>query len=151
MLFLLNVIHTHPVSSRFAYVEFAESESIDAAVALDNSLFHGRLIKVSPSISLTAIKSSFCCERLGYPKTDEYPWFQPRSGPRRFSWGLQRRVQRLWWLQPLSCPWKVCLHESPKRPHVQVLTLLSGVEVVVSNLSKLDSASYASVYLSCTL
>jgi RNA recognition motif-containing protein len=31
---------------RFAYVEFAEPEHIDAALALDNSLFHGRLIKV---------------------------------------------------------------------------------------------------------
>jgi len=31
----------------FAYVEFAESEFIDAAVALDNSLFRGRLIKVT--------------------------------------------------------------------------------------------------------
>ena len=31
---------------RFAYVEFAEPEFIDPALALDNSLFHGRLIKV---------------------------------------------------------------------------------------------------------
>ena len=31
---------------RFAYVEFAEPEFVDPAVALDNSLFHGRLIKV---------------------------------------------------------------------------------------------------------
>ncbi|KAI0269255.1 hypothetical protein BC834DRAFT_820638 [Gloeopeniophorella convolvens] len=31
----------------FAYVEFAEPEFIDPALALDNSLFHGRLIKVS--------------------------------------------------------------------------------------------------------
>ncbi|KAI0303130.1 hypothetical protein BC826DRAFT_1101261 [Russula brevipes] len=30
----------------FAYVEFAEPEFIDPALALDNSLFHGRLIKV---------------------------------------------------------------------------------------------------------
>ncbi|KAI0316713.1 hypothetical protein OF83DRAFT_1164237 [Amylostereum chailletii] len=32
----------------FAYVEFAEPEHVDAAMALDNSLFHGRLIKVTP-------------------------------------------------------------------------------------------------------
>lgn len=32
---------------RYAYVEFSEPEHIDAALALDNSLFHGRLIKVS--------------------------------------------------------------------------------------------------------
>ena len=31
---------------RFAYVEFAEPEFVDAAMALDNSLFRGRLIKV---------------------------------------------------------------------------------------------------------
>ncbi|TCD71339.1 hypothetical protein EIP91_011110 [Steccherinum ochraceum] len=31
----------------FAYVEFAEPEFIDAALAMDNSLFRGRLIKVS--------------------------------------------------------------------------------------------------------
>ncbi|KZP24675.1 RNA-binding domain-containing protein [Athelia psychrophila] len=31
----------------FAYVEFSEPEHIDAAVAMDNSLFHGRLIKVT--------------------------------------------------------------------------------------------------------
>jgi hypothetical protein len=37
---LIHFIH------RFAYVEFAEPEFIDPALALDNSLFHGRLIKV---------------------------------------------------------------------------------------------------------
>jgi polyadenylate-binding protein 2 len=31
----------------YAYVEFAEPEHVDAAVALDNSLFRGRLIKVT--------------------------------------------------------------------------------------------------------
>jgi hypothetical protein len=38
-----SILCTH----RFAYVEFAEPEFIDPALALDNSLFHGRLIKVS--------------------------------------------------------------------------------------------------------
>ncbi|KAF9498575.1 RNA-binding domain-containing protein [Pleurotus eryngii] len=32
----------------YAYVEFAEPEHIDAALAMDNSLFRGRLIKVTP-------------------------------------------------------------------------------------------------------
>jgi hypothetical protein len=36
--------------SRFAYVEFAEPEFVDAAMALDNSLFRGRLIKVRVSV-----------------------------------------------------------------------------------------------------
>jgi hypothetical protein len=31
---------------RFAYVEFLEAEHVDAATALDNSLFRGRLLKV---------------------------------------------------------------------------------------------------------
>ncbi len=31
----------------FAYVEFSGPESVDAALAMDNSLFRGRLIKVS--------------------------------------------------------------------------------------------------------
>lgn len=30
---------------RFAYVEFAEPEHVEAALALDNSMFHDRLIK----------------------------------------------------------------------------------------------------------
>ena len=34
-------------SMSFAYVEFAEPEHIDAALAMDNSLFRGRLIKVN--------------------------------------------------------------------------------------------------------
>ena len=33
--------------SRYAYVEFSEPEHIDAALTMDNSLFRGRLIKVS--------------------------------------------------------------------------------------------------------
>lgn len=36
--------NTHPLS--FAYVEFAEPEHVEAALALDNSMFHDRLIKV---------------------------------------------------------------------------------------------------------
>lgn len=38
-------IQTNRTSS-FAYVEFADPESIDTALAMDNSLFRGRLIKV---------------------------------------------------------------------------------------------------------
>lgn len=34
------------VSSRYAYVEFAEPEHVDAALAMNDSLFRGRLIKV---------------------------------------------------------------------------------------------------------
>ena len=36
--------------SRYAYVEFAEPEHVDAAVAMDNSLFRGRLLKVCVSL-----------------------------------------------------------------------------------------------------
>jgi len=38
---------------RYAYVEFSEPEHIDAALALDNSLFRGRLIKVGYFISFS--------------------------------------------------------------------------------------------------
>ena len=37
---MINLCHS------YAYVEFSEPEHIDAALALDNSLFRGRLIKV---------------------------------------------------------------------------------------------------------
>ncbi|KAF8333332.1 translation protein SH3-like domain-containing protein [Amanita rubescens] len=36
----------------YAYVEFAEPEHIDAALAMDNSLFRGRLIKHSPRAAM---------------------------------------------------------------------------------------------------
>lgn len=34
--------------TRFAYIEFADKDSVQAAMALDESLFKGRLIKVNP-------------------------------------------------------------------------------------------------------
>jgi hypothetical protein len=43
---LSRVINSTRFTHRFAYVEFAEPEFIDPALALDNSLFYGRLIKV---------------------------------------------------------------------------------------------------------
>ena len=45
---MCSFISTH----RFAYVEFAEPEFVDPAMALDNSLFYGRLIKVCPDRSV---------------------------------------------------------------------------------------------------
>lgn len=33
---------------RFAYIEFAEKDSVQTAMALDDSLFKGRIIKVNP-------------------------------------------------------------------------------------------------------
>ena len=50
--------------SRFAYVEFAESEFVDAAMALDNSLFRGRLIKVRVCSSDRIVYSEPCVIRL---------------------------------------------------------------------------------------
>jgi hypothetical protein len=52
---------------RFAYVEFAEPDFIDPALALDNSLFHGRLIKVGLDrcVHMTElVLSLFCFARL---------------------------------------------------------------------------------------
>lgn len=37
---------------RFAYVEFTETDSVELAQALDESLFRGRQIKVSVSLLL---------------------------------------------------------------------------------------------------
>lgn len=34
--------------SRFAYIEFADKDSVQTAMALDDSLFKGRQIKVNP-------------------------------------------------------------------------------------------------------
>jgi hypothetical protein len=38
---------SHLAKKRYAYVEFAEPEFIDPALTMDNSLFRGRLIKVT--------------------------------------------------------------------------------------------------------
>ncbi|KAI0049591.1 hypothetical protein FA95DRAFT_1537848 [Auriscalpium vulgare] len=48
----------------FAYVEFAEPEHVDPAIALDNSLFHGRLIKQSVQISTVSIEDEVVEEAI---------------------------------------------------------------------------------------
>lgn len=49
--------HSFYFSCRFAYIEFADKESVRTAMALDESLFRGRQIKVrNPQI--TALKWS---------------------------------------------------------------------------------------------
>lgn len=40
------------ILTSYAYVEFAEPEHIDTALTMDNSLFRGRLIKVSSGQNL---------------------------------------------------------------------------------------------------
>lgn len=57
-----SICRTH----RFAYVEFAEPEFIDPALALDNSLFHGRLIKVclDSCIRMKELVEYICFTRL---------------------------------------------------------------------------------------
>lgn len=42
---------------RYAYVEFAEQEAIDASLAMDNSLFRGRLIKVCAGVRGVGVKA----------------------------------------------------------------------------------------------
>lgn len=39
-------MHECSIFSSYAYVEFSETESVDTALSMDNSLFRGRLIKV---------------------------------------------------------------------------------------------------------
>lgn len=58
--------------SRFAYVEFAEPDFVDAAVALDNSLFRGRLIKVG-SAGLIKLCVLSPLSSVGHGETDERP------------------------------------------------------------------------------
>jgi polyadenylate-binding protein 2 len=45
---LIDVIQLTMFHFRYAYVEFAEPGFINAAVALNESLFRGRLLKVTP-------------------------------------------------------------------------------------------------------
>lgn len=49
--FFVTLSSSYFFAHRFAYVEFAELEHIDAALAMDNSLFRGRLIKVLMTLS----------------------------------------------------------------------------------------------------
>jgi polyadenylate-binding protein 2 len=44
----LNSVLQQHVCYRFAYVEFSDTEAVNTAVALDESLFRGRQIKVVP-------------------------------------------------------------------------------------------------------
>jgi len=73
----------------FAYIEFADKDSVDAAVSLDDSLFRGRQIKVSakrtnrPGVSSTdrRPRSRFRRSRSSYHYAQEY---RPRSRGSRF-------------------------------------------------------------------
>ena len=58
---------------RYAYVEFAEPEHVDAAVTMDNSLFKGRLIKVL--VPLTLPSRHPLTSNPGDPEKDKYSWF----------------------------------------------------------------------------
>ncbi|KAI0002980.1 hypothetical protein BJV74DRAFT_714004, partial [Russula compacta] len=64
----------------FAYVEFAEPEFIDPALALDNSLFHGRLIKVCQTRRRRGIQTLDGCRtasrRSLTTSTKPYPYSQ---------------------------------------------------------------------------
>ena len=51
MTILCNKFDGHPKG--FAYVEFSDKDSVSTAMALDDSLFRGRQIKVCRSVHLT--------------------------------------------------------------------------------------------------
>lgn len=55
--------------ARYAYVEFSEPEHIDAALAMDNSLFRGRLIKVLLLLFLCG--HTLISGTLGHGEADE--------------------------------------------------------------------------------
>lgn len=58
----------------FAYVEFAEPSHVEAALAMDNSLFKGRLIKVC-SVSRNIFSAEVSCTLIGHRQADQRPWF----------------------------------------------------------------------------
>ena len=49
VMMLIELLCCHS-SCRFAYIEFADKESVQTSLALDDSLFRGRQIKVSNPI-----------------------------------------------------------------------------------------------------
>lgn len=58
----------------YAYVEFADPSFVDTALALNESLFKGRLIKAS-SVQPCQLERRLTTQRLsGYSKTYEYTW-----------------------------------------------------------------------------
>jgi len=81
------------VVCRFAYVEFAEPDFVDAAMALDNSLFRGRLIKVRVCLTFP-VACPQPCGPQGYGETDEYSWIQQRSRSRGLQGWLPRWLPR---------------------------------------------------------
>lgn len=51
---------------RFAYIEFADKDSVTTAQALDESLFKGRQIKVNLEADRKALKSNLILHRSIY-------------------------------------------------------------------------------------
>ncbi|XP_054164466.1 polyadenylate-binding protein 2-like [Oppia nitens] len=77
----------------FAYIEFADKDSVETATALDESLFKGRQIRVSakrtnrPGISSTNRPPRGRGTRRGAYMGRSAPWFgRPSRRPRRGSW-----------------------------------------------------------------
>ncbi len=73
----------------YAYVEFAEPEHIDAALTMDNSLFRGRLIKVSRVESHRIHGHYLTGENAGDGQKNEHSRVQ--SGQRPW-WRLPRGI-----------------------------------------------------------
>jgi len=69
----------------FAYVEFVDTLSVDAATALSDSLFRGRQIKVNPK---RTNRPGISCTDRGRPRrrprANFYYGYQPRGGRRGF-------------------------------------------------------------------
>lgn len=74
----------------FAYIEFADKDSVQTAMALDESLFRGRQIKVSPKrTNRPGISSTNRPPRGRFrrpTRTNLYHGYRPMRRPRRTGW-----------------------------------------------------------------
>lgn len=132
---------------RYAYVEFAEPEFIDAALAMDNSLFRGRLIKVSCFVSecLPTTNTPAC---TGDTKKDKHSWFQSWTRAWwRIPWRISGRVPgRLIRIYSLPCAWQVGSQTILARVLSLTWIKIVGAAVGATNYSKRTSNLWLALY-----
>jgi hypothetical protein len=125
--------------NRFAYVEFAEPSFVTNAMVLDESLFRGRLLKVSPSqytLQSLSLSESVPQPRARSRSRDDPRWL--RLPAASWSWNVSR--SRPWLLDfpsfsPTSFPHPIllcslarcsplhisCIERFPSRIHLALL------------------------------
>lgn len=60
--------------SRYAYVEFAEPSIVQNALVLNESMFRGRLLMVSPSLQALSSRARALMPTIGQGEEDEFAW-----------------------------------------------------------------------------